>query len=307
MTHHLGTWVSAVADRQLGPAATERALAHVAGCPTCAHELTAARQARQALSVARDVEPGPALTARLLALAAPPGHQPVAPLGMQAPARALDGDLTARRRPLRCATAALAGLGIVLAGLALLGEPPTVVPTARPVEALAWLANAREPGDPASVVPGLAQISSTSSYAPPTTDIALDRVRGAGWARPQQVPDGYEVTAVRPAGSHGALLEVDLVGLAGRIVLTEQRGRLDVGALAAVGQEVGGRTVYVLTGQPWHAVWQCGDTVVSVFAQDPTRATTDLVVGFPAAGYDDALPARLARGWHTLTGALERP
>ena len=304
MRHHLGAWVSAVADRQLGPADTERALAHVAGCPSCAHELAAARQARRALRVARDVEPGPDLTARLLALAAPPVPRPVVALGIAAPARALDGDLTARRRPLRCATAALAGLGIVLAGLALLGAPPAVVPSARPAGALAWLADAPGPGD--ASVPGLAQISSTSSHPTPTSVVVLDAMRSAGWAGPQQVPDGYQVIATRPVGGHGAPLEVDLAGPAGRIVLTEQRGRLDVGALVDAGQEVGGRTVYVLTGQPWHAVWQCGDTIVSVIAQEPTPATTELVVGFPTAGYDDALPARLARGWHTLTGALER-
>lgn len=306
MTHHLGTWVTAVADCQLGPAETERALAHVAGCPLCAHELAAARQARGALWVAHDVEPGPALTARLLALAAPgPVVRPVAPLGTRPPVRALDGDLTARpRRGLRRATATLAGLGVVVAGLALLGEPPAVVP-ARPVEALAWLGNASGPGETMAL--GLAQISSTSAAG--VSDAAvLDWMRGAGWASPRGVPDGYEVTAARPAGRAGALLEMDLAGPDGRVVLTEERGRLDVAALAdAPEREVGGRPVYVLAGQPWHAVWQSGDTVVSVFSQESTGAATELVAAFPAAGYDDGLPARLARGWHTLTGALDRP
>ena len=72
---HLGTRLSALADGQLAPAATERALAHVAGCPQCAAELTAARAARRALAAADDVTPAPDLTARLLSL----GTLPTAP------------------------------------------------------------------------------------------------------------------------------------------------------------------------------------------------------------------------------------
>ncbi|MFS0705380.1 zf-HC2 domain-containing protein, partial [Cellulomonas sp. 179-A 9B4 NHS] len=38
---HLGSWISALVDGQLDAAATERALAHVAGCRRCADELAA--------------------------------------------------------------------------------------------------------------------------------------------------------------------------------------------------------------------------------------------------------------------------
>ena len=49
---HLGSRISALVDCQLDPAATERALAHVATCPDCARELAAAREQRVA-AVAR--------------------------------------------------------------------------------------------------------------------------------------------------------------------------------------------------------------------------------------------------------------
>ena len=55
---HLGTQLSALADGQLGPAATERAMAHVAGCAECAAGLAAARESRRALSAAFEVRPG---------------------------------------------------------------------------------------------------------------------------------------------------------------------------------------------------------------------------------------------------------
>src|SRR5690606_23106913 len=70
MTPHLGTWISALADGQLDPEARERALGHVAGCPSCAEELAAVRAARRALADAGDVPVAPDLTGRLLALGA---------------------------------------------------------------------------------------------------------------------------------------------------------------------------------------------------------------------------------------------
>lgn len=330
MTHHLGTWASALADGQLGLAETERALAHVAACPSCAEELAGARQARRALSAVPDIEPAPDLTARLLALAASPPSvpgspgpsrpRPVVPLGMSAyamPARALSGDLTARRRPgFRLLVGSLAGLGVATAGLLLVGDGRPVVPSVHPAQALAMLGHASGPGSTASetFAPDLAiQISAAapSSSAPgvATTGTAvLDWMRDAGWTCPLHLPDGYEVTAARLVGQAGALLEVDLAGPDGSIVLTQERGRLETRALAGVSEEaVGDRTVYVLTRQPWHAVWQSGETVVSIVSEASTDAVAQLVSDFPAAGYDDGLPARLVRGWDTVTGAFAQP
>jgi anti-sigma factor RsiW len=82
---HLGSRISALADGQLSPAATERALAHVATCPQCAAELGAARAARRAVASADIVAPTADLTARLLSLAGPAprdgGGERVDPVG----------------------------------------------------------------------------------------------------------------------------------------------------------------------------------------------------------------------------------
>lgn len=341
MTQHLGTWVSALVDGQLGPAEAERALAHVAACPVCARELAVARQARRALSVVPDVEPAPDLTARLLALGAAPrvnpaspgrtggtggqggtggsgDRRPVLPLGMSAyavPARALSGDLMPRRRPgYRIAVGSMAGVSAAALGLFLLGAEPPVVPSAHPAEALSILGRANGPGATTSgtLAPELAAQISTStasrSGSGATETAVLDWMRDAGWTCPAGIPDGYEITAARLIGDGDGLLELDLAGPDGPIVVTEERGRLEHSALAGVPtQAIGDRTVYVLNRQPWHVAWQAGDTVVSIVADASTDSVADLVAQFPAASFDDGLPARVTRGWATVTGAFARP
>jgi len=333
--HHLGTWVSALADGQLGPAESERALAHVAACSSCAEQLARARQARRALSVIADVEPAPDLTARLLALATAPQpdphdaaasrgprpgpharRTPVLPLGSSAysrPARALTGELGARRSPrVRLAAGSAAGFAVVGASLFLLGARPVVVPDAHPAEARTILGGASAPGaaTPAAWAPDLAvQLAAATTPTGSGSDAAvLDWMREAGWSSPVGLPDGYEVSGARLVGTDPTVLELDLEGPHGVIVLTEQRGQLQVDSIAGAAElAVGDRTVFVLSRQPWHAVWQAGDTVVSVVADGPTDAATELVTDLPAAGYDDGLPARLTRGWDTVTGAFARP
>ncbi|WP_298459462.1 anti-sigma factor [uncultured Cellulomonas sp.] len=325
---HLGTWVSALVDGQLSPAAAERALAHVAACPACADEVAAARQARRALSVTGDVAPDPELTARLLALAGdlPPAsghpvrrdpHRPVVPLGESAyavPARALSGELGRRRTPARVLTGAIVGAGVVVGGLLVVGERPPVVPATHPAAALTALGQAPQ-GAP--VHQGVAErqlmatIATTSggdagtAAARPTPATVLAWMDEQGWTCPDALPAGYDVTAVRLSGPDREVLEVDLAGPQGRVVLTEQRGRLDVASLGPVEQRtIGGRTLYVLSHHPWHAVWQSDDTVVSVVSEAPAEEATQIVHHFPATGYDDSVPGRLGRGWDTVTGAL---
>ena len=337
---HLGTWVSALVDGQLSPAETERALAHVATCPACADQVAAARQARRALSVARDVAPDPALTARLLALgssAAPaPGprrepHRSVVPLGESAfavPAKALSGDLMGRHRsPSRVLAGLLGGAGLVLTVLFVLGERPAVVPPTHPAEALTALGRAPHAA-PAPRGAAEQQIVTTlAASAGGTRDVSRRAVVGGaseaavlawmaeeGWSCPAALPAGYQVTAVRltPAdeddAAPGDVLEVDLAGPHGRVVLTEHQGRLDVAGLGPTQRRtIAGRTVHVLSLHPWHAVWQSGDTVVSMVSETPPAQAEDVVAQFPLEAYDDGIPARLTRGWDTVTGALALP
>ncbi len=325
---HLGTWVSALVDAQLSPADTERALAHVAACPTCADEVAAARQARRALAVSGEVAPDPALTARLLALAAEgpaPVHgrrdrqRAVVPLGRSAyavPAKALSGDLVGRRQaPVRLLTGALTGAGLVAASLFLLGEQPAVVPATHPAEALTALGRAPHEAPAVDVAPErrlMATVATTGGRTSADREVSdaavLEWMRAEGWSGPDALPPGYHVTAVRLGGPDRETLEVDLAGPDGRAVLTEERGRLDVASLGPVEERtIDGRTLYVLSRHPWHAVWQSDDAVVSLVTEAPQERAAELVRHFPAAGYDDGLPARLTRGWDTVTGALATP
>lgn len=129
MSGHLGDRVSALVDGQLSPAATERALAHVACCRRCAAELAAARAARRVLCDADDVRPAGDLTARLLALGCPPGAEPARPAARPAP-RAMDPFVppAGRRTPAPAGTGTPGALdGLLAGGRGLLGHAAEAV------------------------------------------------------------------------------------------------------------------------------------------------------------------------------------
>lgn len=374
MSGHLGDRVSALVDGQLAPAAAERALAHVAGCPRCAADLAAARSARRVLSDCDDVRPAGDLTARLLALggtpvptgSAPDGPRSVAmdpfvPPGLvrgtaaftdgPAPAGTLGGLLGGRgpfgegvlagrsvlggrsllggsvlgsrrvlgdrpvvsgpsgtpatgghgRRGLRAAVGSLTGLGVVAVGLFLLGDRPTVAPVTEHTEALSLLGDAGIAAVPAVSGAG------TGPAAGGSTQEYLDWMRAEGWTSPAQVPAGWSVTAVH-LRDEGRTLEVDLSGPTGDVVVTEQHGRLDVSALTAAEPiDVEGRTVYLLSAEPWHAAWQSGDTVVEVVSSRTATEAAQVVAQFPESQFDAGLPARLTRGWDTFASAVHLP
>ncbi|QZN86408.1 zf-HC2 domain-containing protein [Cellulomonas sp. C5510] len=368
MSGHLGDRISALVDGQLGPAATERALVHVAGCPRCAADLAAARAARRVLSDADDVRPAGDLTARLLALGGcpgtgdprrgPAGHAApgrmdpfVPPAGAARPSPAATGlvgllgggrgvlggevlgsgrvvgartGVTGRvlgrevlgsggvlggrgfpgpgqgRRRFRAAVGSLTGLGMVAVGLFLLGDRPDVAPVTASRDALAVLGDAGAPAAVAVAAPSEPAVGAT-------TQEYLDWMRAHGWTCPTEIPDGWAVTSVRERDG-GRTLEVDLSGPAGGVVVTEQHGQLDTGVLTAADQlDVAGRTVYVLSTAPWHAAWQSGDTVVEVVAAGTDPEVSAVVARFPGGEFDTGLPARLTRGWDTLTTAVHLP
>ncbi|GAA3797497.1 zf-HC2 domain-containing protein [Cellulomonas soli] len=314
---HLGSRISALVDGQLDVAATERALAHVAVCRACAEELAQSRAARRALAEAQDVAPEPDLTTRLLSLAslcppavpgdpfAPPSSRPGVPLGSAAyavPARGLRGDVTGTRSRNRFAMGALAGAGAVAAALFVLGARPAVVPSAHPGAALGLLGEAAALDD-TSATP----MNGVDAVVPVATE-TTQWLRSHSWTFPQSLPDGWTVTAVRWSGEDDEVLEVDLSGPGGAVVLTEQQGRLDTVALeGASAQVVEGCTVYVLSSSPWHVVWQSDATVVQVVAAHQSDSVQSVVAAFPGGTYDDGVPARITRGWDTVTGVFAQP
>lgn len=245
----------------------------------------------------------------------------------------LVGDLVRRRRvPALVLTAALAGTGVAFAGLIALGDRPPVVPSADAATALTLLGHvpagpdgtdgtdgARagvtrlDPGTattgalalmpfPATDVGASVEVRSTTGA--PSEEAVLTWMAQEGWTAPRSLPEGYRVAAVRLFPGEVPVLELDLVGPRGAVVVTQTPGRLSEEAVrGARSVEVDGRVVHVLSAEPWHAVLQSGGTVVDVVAPGPDETLWDLVAAHPAAGYDDGLSARIVRGWDVLAGS----
>lgn len=323
---HLGSWISALADGQLAPAAAERALAHVATCPECAAELAAARAARAALaSSADDVAPAPDLAARLLSLAPtdPPAHLPRAIDPFAPPPRrtshdvasyglhrgrarrvwdsrtgaALCGEVPMRRVTSRLVVGSMAGVGAVAVALFVLGEQPSMSPEGQLSADLELLGSAtsRPVADDAGVAVVRDAVDDPEAW-----------LASNGWPFPSELPAGWDVTDVRE--TEAGAIEVDVTSPAGPVVVTEQAGRLDSSGLVGAEQvTVGGRDVAILSREPWHVVWQSGETVVQVVAAQSSDGADELVAGFPGGAFDDGVPARISRGWSTVTGVFAQP
>ncbi|RXR26302.1 zf-HC2 domain-containing protein [Oerskovia turbata] len=332
---HLGTLVSALADDQLSPATRERALTHVAGCDQCAAELAVARAVRKRLSCARDVLPTTDLTSRLLALSSEIPAAQGDPLRQGPPARdpwaaspevgalrgALTGDFVAharRRRSRRTLVAASSGLAVLAVALFTLGDRPVVVPDRHVAAPLTLLAQAGDSAQDAAD-PGLVPVrpvvggSGTSASGAASTDsmdltdsAALAWMADHGWTSPSGILDGFDVTGVHLVGDDRDVLQVDLAGPEGTVVVREQVGRLDTTSLTR-SEGFDGRAVYVLSDEPWHVVWQAGDTVIDVVAEARKEVLAAFVATFPAHDFDAGVPARISRGWTTMTGALGTP
>ncbi|WP_125774218.1 anti-sigma factor family protein [Antribacter gilvus] len=315
MNGHLGAWLSALADGQLSPAETERALAHVAVCRTCARELDAERSARRALLSAGDVVPDPALMARLMALQAsiPPAdadplRSPERYAAVWTPAYPGEGDFSGnltrsarRRRTARVTALGAGGLGVLGMALFALGDAPVVDPDLS-VQASMTLLGRVGPHENAAGEDVLAGLGTPAATDP--TSGALGWIEQNGWVAPESLPHGFEVTALRLVGAEGQVLEIDLAGPQGEAVVREQVGRLAEGAEA---YDVAGRDAVLLTTEPAHVAWQSEDLVVDVVAHVPDHVLEDLVAAFPGHGYDAGVLPRIARGWTTVTGAIASP
>ncbi|UJP41234.1 anti-sigma factor family protein [Cellulomonas palmilytica] len=314
MTHHLGSQLSALVDGRLSAAATERVLTHVARCPQCADELSAARLARRALAAAAsdDVPLAPDLTARLMSLAGsvpapapapvPAPRDPFAQPAIGVPelhgrrARALRGEVAQRRQVSRLAAGSLAGVGAIAAMLFVLGDRPAVSPVGHPGEDLDLLGSASA----ASVLAAAAQGEPDRQDEPGLAQ----SLRARGWAFPDTLPAGWSITGTR-WDDEARELEIDLAGPQGTLVVTEQEGRLDTTALRGAERvTIGEHQAYVLSYAPWHVVWQCDSTVVQVVSGGDASA---IVEAFPAKAFDGGLPARMSRGWSTVAGVIGRP
>lgn len=234
-----------------------------------------------------------------------PGEPAAASVG------ALPGHGASRRR-----TPALLGLAgclaILLVGLVALGDRAVVSPQTHRSYALRVLSEAVDPSathaaparlDSQHVTGSLALADRRAWHEDADGEVSAWLARH-GWVAPGELPSGWTLEAVRPhAHSHGAL-EMDLEGPHGTVVVVQQRGRLAPEHVADLPTlDIAGRTVHVASRDPWHVVWQCGDVAVSVLAEGRAEAVREIVDAHPVVGYDDGVPARIARGWSTLAGA----
>lgn len=321
---HYGEWISAHLDGELSRAQDARLQVHLLQCAACSDALAAEREARRLLLAATEAEPSAALTQRLLALAcaeAPeraadqvpvakrsadgrkrcpaelrtlrPGESPTFP--------ALTGDLRSRRSLVAAVVVGVVGLGLGAGGLAALGAPPRVVPSAHRAEALTTLARTVGSGSPVASA-GLssgASIGGASSVDPAESDPTLARLRAEGWYVPRLV-EGADVVAHRIDGD--GRLELEVATSDGVVVLREQVGLLDTDALAgAAAVDAGGHTVHLLSQTPWHVAWQAGDLVLEAYCAEPNQLAERIV---EAPDADVAAPVavgrRIARGWENI-------
>ena len=321
MSAHLGDQVSALVDGQLGGAARDRALAHVAGCARCAGEVSSAREARESLRSSRlcELRPDPEFMSRLLALSAGGGSDAQAgpcrpaPGGLQAreelPPRsvALCGDVRSGGTPRwvrGAALGALAATGVAAAGLFVLGARPVVVPSRATTDALSVLAGAPQATRSTGAAPFLS-VGSAGTTAPMPAEDVFSWMGDQGWQRPGTLPPGVTLTQVRFVGEDDGTLEVDLEGPLGRVVLREQKGQLDPDALEGTTRMVvEGNPVYLVSEEPVHLVWQSSDTVIDIVSEMSLDDVLQLVSTFTVDEFDTGFQARVGRGWSTLTGVL---
>ncbi|MEK8228388.1 hypothetical protein NKG05_23580 [Oerskovia sp. M15] len=119
-----------------------------------------------------------------------------------------------------------------------------------------------------------------------TDSTALAWMAENGWTSPSGILEEFDVTAVLLVGARSEVLQVDLEGPQGTIVVREQVGRLDTTSLSR-SDAFDGRTVYVLSDEPPHLVWQAGDTVIDVVAEVPKDVLASFVATFPAHDFDE--------------------
>ncbi|PYG00576.1 Putative zinc-finger [Georgenia satyanarayanai] len=272
---HLGSRVAPLVDGQLPAAEAEELLAHAAACARCHWLLGQERASRTMLSQAWDVEPGPELTARLLALR--PGPEERAPRG---------------RRVLLAAAgagglAAACAVGLVVVGS--LSEPRT---------------------DPHAI---LDVVSGNVGERPEELADASGEVSGdvvawmseQGWSAPESLPSGMRVVDVAVHETEdGEVLEVEIAGAMAHVRVLQQRGVLAGEAADQLQTELVGQRDALLLRSGVHdlALQSEGCVVVVLAAPDDASVSDAILAALPDGEYDTSVGARFVRGWDTVTG-----
>src|SRR5690606_34133589 len=117
------------------------------------------------------------------------------------------------------------GAGALGLALFVLGQGPQVNPDVSAADDLTMLARTG-PDERAAGQDVLAGLAPAGAVAEQRSVAALDWAAAQGWVVPANLPDGMEVTAVRMVGKDAQILEIDLAGGAGHVVVREQVGTL---------------------------------------------------------------------------------
>lgn len=272
---HLGSKVAALVDGQLPAGEAEELLAHAAVCARCHWQLGQERSSREVLSRARDVEPDPALTARLLALSPGPEDAP----GATWTRRVVLGVAGAGGLAAACAVG-LVAVGSVSEPLA---DPHAILDVVRGTvgERPAELADGAD--DTGEVVAWMAE---------------------QGWSAPESLPSGMRVVDVAVHETEGGeVLEVEIAGAMAHVRLLQQRGVLPGEAAEQLQADLVGRHDALLmpSGVHDHALQSGGCVVVVLASADDAPVSDAILAALPEGEYDTSVGARFTRGWETVT------
>lgn len=171
---HLGERVAALVDGELGHDARDEAFRHLAGCPSCRHEVELHRDLKRRLAGLVVPDPPAGLLERLAGvrdLPAPPSRPavltgpPVRRRDARGPGRS--GEWRQRRGARRARRVLVGGVGLLTlgigAGLALGGDEPAGAPVSPPVEVYVVNYLGTQPGPPL-VDPAVGAAVSTSHH-----------------------------------------------------------------------------------------------------------------------------------------------
>lgn len=270
---HLDSWLSAYVDEELAAPDAERVESHLMECESCARSVADIEEMRHALAVPA-ISPSQQLIDRLRHIEhseEPPAEWP------QTQART---EITRKWR--QRVAGSLVGVAAITVVLALVGSTtmPDVRGTAATIAQDHWMHQ------------GAVDTASHAQFTERDLDVPVPDNSGIDVLDVAFDGDRQETEAVLQVGETRALMR-------------QGRGKLlpDDHAPGQV-QRIGGHEIHVVEGQPWTAIWQCGDTVVTVAADASPDVVETLVEALPPRPYDDGIPAHVARGMYTLRTAI---
>lgn len=320
MTKHLGNLGSALVDNQLSLTNREKALAHLARCPRCAHEVAAIRTARRLLSTAPDIPPpstdflGSLIALDTVGLEGGWGNGGREPKVTGNPFREsefipkgnLSGDIQNSPGVKKHWPKYVAGLavGALCAGAYTLGGRPVITPQLT-------AAATQEHLNRTNVTFDFTPVIAMSQDSPSAQVNGIDHDRLSHWLSahhfsvPQGLPESVRVMRAGFISSDPGVLEIVFDTDVGTVMVTETYGQLNLNAVAGLPSIAHfSGPVYVASDAPTHLVWQSGENVMELSSPAAVADIGDMIDGFAVTPSDTGMKDRLARGLTQMTGVI---